>query len=425
MMSENCSGAPLRSKGKSCSNLVLVTIALFALPQTRYPYMSSRQLQHVSSLLCVPCVLRELGKLTFLVALFRCLPSSSNNSVAAPPKPMAPPSSASCSTAVALPPPRPQPRTSSSLTLAPLRPPPTRRPAMPFASFMLPTPPSTSLSPAATPSARPKKSPLSQAPRLPQPPNQQQILSPPPYLLNPQATFSQHLTCIPVQPSRWFLTQPFRSIPLWGRNMLRPISAMSLPATSSSNVSSFPPPSSAGKGITLAPSSKFRTAATPAAPTASSPLSAGKAAACRLAKSFRKSSASRWDRHSRLSTPNPHRCLCLPAKSFSVASISAPTAAIFRPASNSKISSAASSTKPPLNASASAPSSPSTLPRTLSISLPRAIASLNTSTCLCSPPPTASSPPCTAGIAPSTTPAASNSSTNAFLTRPSARTSSP
>src|SRR6266853_1161000 len=280
MMSENCSGAPLRSKGKSCSNLVLVTIALFALPQTRYPYMSSRQLQHVSSLLCVPCVLRELGKLTFLVALFRCLPSSSNNSVAAPPKPMAPPSSASCSTAVALPPPRPQPRTSSSLTLAPLRPPPTRRPAMPFASFMLPTPPSTSLSPAATPSARPKKSPLSQAspgssaiptnprtpsssihsqaPRLPQPPNQQQILSPPPYLLNPQATFSQHLTCIPVQPSRWFLTQPFRSIPLWGRNMLRPISAMSLPATSSSNVSSFPPPSSAGKGITLAPSSKFR-----------------------------------------------------------------------------------------------------------------------------------------------------------------------
>src|SRR5437879_4327909 len=57
---------------------------------------------------------------------------------------MAPPSSASCSTAVARPQPRPLPLTSSSSTLAPLRPLLTPRLAMPFASFTLPTPPSVS-----------------------------------------------------------------------------------------------------------------------------------------------------------------------------------------------------------------------------------------------------------------------------------------
>ncbi len=91
---------------------------------------------------------------------------------------------------------------------------------------------------------------------------------------------------------------------------------------------------------------RSRTAATPVAPTASSPSSADEAAASRPTPSFTKSIA--W----------PKRDI---AKSFSAASTSALTAAIFRPASNSKTSSAASSAKRRSNAFVSAPSSRSTL----------------------------------------------------------------
>src|SRR5437660_898143 len=148
--------------------------------------------------------------------------------------------------------------------------------------------------------------------------------------------------------------------------MLRPISAVSSLAIFSIAPHSSPPPSSAAKAITLAPLSKSRTVAIPAAPTASSPSSAAKAVAFPQTRSSTKFSAS----------PNPAT-----AKSSSAASTSAPTAAIFPLASNSNLSSAASSAKPPSNVSASALSSPSTSPRISSASSPQPIASPSTFTC--------------------------------------------
>src|SRR5713226_889113 len=95
----------------------------------------------------------------FAQRTLRCLASSSNNSVAAPRKPMAPPSSANCSTAAAPLPPRPPLPTSSSSTPAPSPPLPTPRPATPSENFMPPTLPSASSSPAAMPSELPKNWP--------------------------------------------------------------------------------------------------------------------------------------------------------------------------------------------------------------------------------------------------------------------------
>src|SRR5690242_10981470 len=214
-----------------------------------------------------------------------------------------------------------------------------------------------------------------------------------------------------------------RPISSWGHDMPSPFNPPSItislncihPPTSSTATSSpipnsSPRPFKAANPATLAPSSKFRTAATIAAPSASSLLFAADPAVFRQIKSSAKS------KH----LPN-----LAPAKSCSPASTLAPTAEIFLPALNSSICSAASWTKLPSNASASAPSSLKTSPRTLSNSSPAPAASPSISTCPSNPPPTASSPPCTAGIAPSTTPAASNSSATASLTPLSAPTSSP
>src|SRR5258708_20380899 len=69
----------------------------------------------------------------------RCLPSSSNNSVAAPPKPTAPPSTASCSTAAAPPLPRPPLPPPSPSTPPPSPPPRTPSPPTPSEHSFPPT----------------------------------------------------------------------------------------------------------------------------------------------------------------------------------------------------------------------------------------------------------------------------------------------